>query len=346
MNAASIIKSTLPVKKEEPITHVALLVDNSGSMGGIMAKAREMALAQYNAITTEAAKTNQRISFDLWSIDSTPKHLAHSEPGTQGSVAVHSAINRMVAGGATPLFLTARMAAETIEARGVKENRGDAVMLIIVTDGQATDGGGDDHRRAKFYFTKPDVWSTAVVGPASVIAGLAGTIPRDNLLVWDGTGEDLDRATNVMTNASVGYLSSRTRGATFSTNYFTANLPSENVVKATLANCYPVQVKSVKVEAEEPIADKVVRWTRKPYALGEAFYQLTKPERIQPEKEVLIREKGQKIYYGGPNARALLGLAKEPAKVTPGNFGNYDIFVQSTSVNRKLVRGTDLLVKV
>jgi hypothetical protein len=41
----------------------------------------------------------------------------------------------------------------------------------------------------------------------------------------------------------------------------------------------------------------------------------------------------------------MIGLpANADAKVEPGNHANYDIFVQSTSVNRKLPRGTKLIV--
>jgi hypothetical protein len=56
-------------------------------------------------------------------------------------------------------------------------------------------------------------------------------------------------------------------------------------------------------------------------------------------------EKGSKAIYGGNAARSLIGLPYgAEAKVEPGNHANYDIFVQSTSTNRKLVRGTKLLV--
>lgn len=40
----------------------------------------------------------------------------------------------------------------------------------------------------------------------------------------------------------------------------------------------------------------------------------------------------------------MLGLPDFEVKVNPASYGQYDIFVQSTSVNRKLIKGTKLLV--
>ncbi len=55
-------------------------------------------------------------------------------------------------------------------------------------------------------------------------------------------------------------------------------------------------------------------------------------------------EKGKKAIWGGKEARHLIGLPDDKdAKVTAGNMSNYDIFIQSTSVNRILVRGTKLI---
>jgi len=82
------------------------------------------------------------------------------------------------------------------------------------------------------------------------------------------------------------------------------------------------------------------------YRVGDAFYQLTKKEMVQTQKALLLMEKGKGAIYGGPEARDLIGLPTGVnAKVEPGNHANYDIFVQSTSTNRKLVRGTKLLVR-
>jgi hypothetical protein len=86
--------------------------------------------------------------------------------------------------------------------------------------------------------------------------------------------------------------------------------------------------------------------TNQPYRLGDAFYQLSKTEKIQAGKDLMIMEKGKRGIWAGSEARELVGIPKGAAgKVTPGNHSNFDIFVQSTSTNRKLVRGTRVLVR-
>lgn len=55
-------------------------------------------------------------------------------------------------------------------------------------------------------------------------------------------------------------------------------------------------------------------------------------------------EKGKTPVYSGEWVRETLGLPKfGEVKVEPGNHGNWDIYVQSASTNRKLVRGTKLV---
>lgn len=70
-----------------------------------------------------------------------------------------------------------------------------------------------------------------------------------------------------------------------------------------------------------------------------------KPEKVQGSKKVLLVEKGKPEVWAGSQARQMIGLPiAADAKVEPGNHANYDIFVQSTSVNRKLPRGTKIIV--
>lgn len=86
--------------------------------------------------------------------------------------------------------------------------------------------------------------------------------------------------------------------------------------------------------------------TSGPYVKGCAFYQLTKPELVQKHKDLMVKEKTGRVLYGGQEVRKVLGLPEfQDGKVTPGNHANYDVFVQSTANNRKLVRGTTVMVR-
>ena len=85
--------------------------------------------------------------------------------------------------------------------------------------------------------------------------------------------------------------------------------------------------------------------SKKPYRKGAAFYELTKREEIQENKELLVMEIGKSAVYGGADAREVLGLPETRCKVTPGNHSQWKIFVQSGSFNRRLVRGTSVLYR-
>ena len=80
------------------------------------------------------------------------------------------------------------------------------------------------------------------------------------------------------------------------------------------------------------------------YKIGRGFYQLSKSETIQENKEVVIRHKITKDMFTGDKAREFLGIPYgERGRVRPDKFDEYDFFIQSTSVNRKLMAGTDFL---
>jgi hypothetical protein len=69
---------------------------------------------------------------------------------------------------------------------------------------------------------------------------------------------------------------------------------------------------------------------------------LTKTEaRVGPEKQILIRDRQTGKFFGGKEARQMLGLpSNQNTRLHPGDHGNFDLFIQSESINRKLVGGT------
>lgn len=78
---------------------------------------------------------------------------------------------------------------------------------------------------------------------------------------------------------------------------------------------------------------------------GDGFYQFTKSVKIQNYKEVFAQcVKTGKTYRGG-EARQKLGIPNRTCQTYPKNEG-YIGFIQSTSVNRKLLGGTKFLYKI
>lgn len=82
------------------------------------------------------------------------------------------------------------------------------------------------------------------------------------------------------------------------------------------------------------------------FQTGRGFYEFTKREEIQPNKEVVLRDKNTGDMYTGARAREMIGIPYGVrGNVSPSNLP-YDVFVQSTSYNRKLMPNTRFLYEV
>ena len=79
---------------------------------------------------------------------------------------------------------------------------------------------------------------------------------------------------------------------------------------------------------------------------GRGFYEFTKTETIQGHKEIVLMDRKTGDLYSGTAARDLLGLSSTTARIRPASLDKYVVFVQSTSVNRRLVGGTRFLYEV
>lgn len=80
---------------------------------------------------------------------------------------------------------------------------------------------------------------------------------------------------------------------------------------------------------------------------GRGFYEFMKTETIQDYKEIVLMDKTTGDLFSGKRARELLELPEHGSmRIKPAKLDKYKIFVQSTSVNRKLIGGTSFLYEV
>lgn len=180
-------------------------------------------------------------------------------------------------------------------------------------------------------------------------------IPLGNITEWEvGTVKGVEQYTNSNNVGFNNYYSARSvapAGQNFSVkNFYTVDadlgsLKTSDVKKKLddVSDQFDVYTVDKEVEIKPFVESK----TGKPYKIGSAFFQLSKPERVQANKDVLVMEKGKKSIWSGKESRKLVGLPTDgisEAKLTPYNLSTYEIFVASKSVNRKLVRGTKVLV--
>lgn len=116
------------------------------------------------------------------------------------------------------------------------------------------------------------------------------------------------------------------------------------VIKDCLEIVPPTDYMLVEVTTSGRIDQYVEKVTGQPYIKGSAFYQLCKEVLVQASKQIYIFDRQTQNVYQGVYARALLGIPETNCKLAPDYNGRFDVFIQSTSLNRKLISGTKLLI--
>jgi hypothetical protein len=169
-------------------------------------------------------------------------------------------------------------------------------------------------------------------------------IPAGNIVEWETSSAGMAAATAQTTAAVSNYYAARTAGAK-SSNVFYANAQSVNT--QALKELDPKEFSLYVVPNDQMgiLISDFILGKRMNYLKGAAFYQLTKTEpRVQPTKLILVRDRTTGKVYAGNEARDMIGLPRHSnARLHPGDHGNFDIFIQSESWNRKLVAGTGVV---
>ncbi len=255
--------------------------------------------------------------------------------------------------GDTPLYDSVGDLIEQLKATPDANSPDVSFLVFVTTDGaelcskkynatklsneirtlQATD-------RWTFVFRVPKGYGAAIIRNLGLHEG--------NVQEWETTERGME-VSSINTVAAVDtFYAARSAGAT-STNVFYANAADVKVtdVKAKLVdistevNLWAVLPEEDGIEIK-PFTEKRLN---SPLLKGAAFYQLTKTEaRVQATKVICIRDKvSGRVYYGNA-ARQMIGIPLDRTiRLHPGDHGSYDIYIQSTSTNRKLYAGSTIL---
>lgn len=220
-----------------------------------------------------------------------------------------------------------------------------AFLIYVLTDGEENDSIHQKTALSNRIDKLPDNWTLAVFVPdqGGVFEAKKFGFPKDNIALWDATTKrGLNEVGEKIRQTTEQFMQNRKLGIRGSKNLFTLKDLNLKKVAQNLNNLHPGQYRLLSVDITGRIDQFVESKLRRAYQLGEAYYQLMKPETIQLQKKVAILTKSG--VYIGQEARDLLGLPDYHVKVRPEDHVDYMIFVQSTSVNRKLLAGTKLLI--
>lgn len=257
---------------------------------------------------------------------------------------VHSPVNRLDDYNYQPSGMTALWDA-TGHSINLANDGITPMLVIVLTDGEENVSNDRYATRLRNVIASCDDRLTlAFMVPPGRGDALARRldIPRANITEWEQSDQGYAETMSATQQAVGTFYQARATGMTKSQAFYT---DASKVTPQALSNSLQqyTNVRSLTVGSECEIRP-FIEAQGVMYVPGEVAYQLTKPEVVQSYKDIFIREKGKNAVYGGKNVRNLLGLPYTDAKVIPGNHGNYDIFVVSRSHNRKLVRGTKVLL--
>ncbi len=246
--------------------------------------------------------------------------------------------------GSTRLMDAVVHALHTVQRRGTE-----AALVQVVTD------GGENASRT-WNHTGPELaahmargnLTIALTGPheAGRLLRKCG-LPDDNFRPWDGRTEKSYGETVQATQTALStYTAQRKAGATRSVSYYVdpAKLTTPGVRSMAKA-VTPTEVRTVSGH----MSGRAIADFFKVFEKGKHYYQLIKPEYIQEDKDLVVHIKDQsgpgEFRQGSRTIRMLLGLPETGRiRVRPGPVSDkYDVYVQSASVNRKLVEGQKLL---
>ena len=85
------------------------------------------------------------------------------------------------------------------------------------------------------------------------------------------------------------------------------------------------------------------------FRIGRGFYEFTKSVKVQENKEVILEHKRSGDMFSGEQAREMIGLpygSRGTVNPKSTSLSDYNVFIQSTSSNRKLLPDTRFLYEV
>lgn len=323
------------VVKETPTNHYIFVVDTSSSMALHGTNVKKYLNEMMSNAMTSCHAEKQKCLITVFEFNNTVKILVDNHLGVTLPVLPNLVFNNNTA--LRDAIVTA------LDINSTDKNT--AFLLNLITDGEE-----NASRLTQEVLTaqidkvqKLGNWTLCATGPASSVTYLNRLgFPTGNLVIWDGK-EDIKNVSAFNKEAMIRYVSHRGTGGQSMSNYY-ADLSAVKGSNLKILDNTTNDFTMFTVDAEADISSFVQSKVGK-YNLGDAYYELIKTETIQPSKDIAVFDPKNGNIYSGSKARALLNLPNNNCKITPKALGGYSLFIQSTSVNRKLLPGTRILVK-
>lgn len=349
-------------------TYVGILLDGSGSMSLFENNGQVVQLANTMLDAGRAEVQGQEISARVTFFDDN-KRDGSGNPVTlirEADLQSFKPLEKReyVTYGGTPLRESIIRELTNFQAKSDARDPDVSFLLYVLTDGEE-----NSSRSIYSNFLLADTinslqktgrWTVvAYVPPGKKERTVKYTgLPEGNVKEWEATVRGMDDVIRTSGTTTQSYFSARKKGLR-ATDKFFAEVKDEKQISKALSNvtndynAWTINETVGKEFGGVPFTSSVQSWVEVvkslPFDIGRSFYQLTKPEKVQDRKSILLRDKRTGKIFSGPldDVCEMIGVPAFNGEFTlkPGNQGWFDIFIQSTSSNRILVRGSTLLYK-
>lgn len=335
-------------RKLNYINHVALVLDASGSMQRNKATLIKVADQLVKHLAKKSTELDQETRVTIYGFDDTAECLVFDKDVLR----LPSIADLYWIGGMTALLDATALS--IMDLRQTMTKYGDhAFLTYVLTDGAENASVNTTRAGLKHLLTHLEENETVaclVPDQGGVEYAKECGFPAGNVAIWEiSTREGLEEAASKITRSVDTYMTSRVTGVRSSKNVFASDLSAVNKATVNSKTLVPLPredyvLLDVKASTPSFVIREFVEATGAHYSIGKAYYQLTKTEVIQAAKGVALQNIHSGRIYTGQQARDVLGLKPEDTRVKPAENPEYRIYVQSTSVNRKLIAGTKLLL--
>lgn len=331
-----------------PINHVVFVLDESGSMNGHREAVVRVFDEQIKTLATRSVELNQetRVSLYIFNGNYGPRCVVYDRdvlrlPSLKGNYSPN---------GGTPLARATLHALSEL-AQTPELHADHAFLLYTITDGAETEYTHNELLKARIRdLDRKDNWTIAALVPN--IHGVRQCenlgFSTGNILVWDVS--NIETVADAVTQSTQSYMTMRAAGKRSTKGLFTAEVKAKrkDVVASLLpvTNPYAVYAHPTTSPRQE-IRNFVEAKTGKTYLVGSAYYQLIKPETLQANKRICLRTVPDGRLFSGTleQVRQVLNLpAGGDIKVAPGEIKDFVVFIESTSTNRHVIPGQEILV--
>lgn len=341
--------------KQNYINHIALVLDASSSMLGHAEALIKVADAQIEHLARSSKDLDQETRVTVYTFADTVQCVVYDKDVLR----LPSIASLYKAYGNTALIDAVMLSQSDLAL--TPEKYGDhSFLTFVLTDGEENRSRqyGADSLRLKLE-ALPAHWTVAVMVPNQVARATAQRygFPPGNIDVWDTTSQrGLEEAVEKISQVTDMYMKARASGVRgsrklFDLSHIDADAVKRSGLKPMQGDKYQIipvvpkhcDQKNSKGDPVVEISDFVERSGHR-YVTGSTYYQLMKSTRIQANKNVIVVEKKTNKAFSGEDARKLVGLPDVEATINPGKNKDYNVFVQSTSLNRHLVPGQQILL--